>query len=66
MANESCAPLPPAGGYECDFVDTVPESLSYPSATHTSSAAAGESTAHFGLNAGSSTAVWSTPDSSKV
>ena len=27
-AAESCAPLPPAGGYECDFVDPVPESLS--------------------------------------
>ena len=25
---ESCAPLPPAGGYECDFVDHVPDSLS--------------------------------------
>ena len=25
---ESCAPLPPAGGYDCDFVDPVPESLS--------------------------------------
>ena len=25
---ESCAPLPPAGGYECDFVDPVPDSLS--------------------------------------
>ena len=23
-----CAPLPPAGGYECDFVDPVPDSLS--------------------------------------
>ena len=25
---ESCAPLPPAGGYECDFVDPVLDSLS--------------------------------------
>ena len=25
---ESCAPLPPAGGHECDFVNPVPESLS--------------------------------------
>ena len=24
----SCAPLSPAGGYECDFVDPIPESLS--------------------------------------
>ena len=28
MAKSTCAPLPPAGGYECDFVDPVLESLS--------------------------------------
>ena len=28
MADESCAPLPPTGGHECDFADPVPDSLS--------------------------------------
>ena len=28
METGSCTPLPPTGGYECDFVDPIPESLS--------------------------------------